>query len=347
MKTSQFYIIMIAGVTLAALCSCGFKREKITRAPPIKVAVMPAAASSTAGGRTYSGTVTTGEGAHVSFPMPGTVEAIYVKSGQKVAKGQLLAKIKSGTLENNYNIAQAALAEAQDAYNRYAQLHAANALAEIKWVEVQNTLKQAKNAAEVARRALDDAKLHAPTGGIIAEKHIDVGQTVVPAVPAFDIVALSDVKVSIPVPENEIDAFKEGSSADIIIGALDSLRLVGTLTEKGVVSNPLTRTYNVKFSINNPDGKILPGMICSVAVRGTSAATEPAIILPPQSVLLAADNRNFVWLAKAGRAERRFVEAPSMTAEGIIISSGLEPSDTVIIAGMQKVSDGTPVITQL
>ena len=168
----------------------------------------------------------------------------------------------------------------------------------------------------------------------------------VPAVPAFNIVDLGDVKVTIPVPENEIDAFNEGRSATITIGALDSLRLTGTLAEKGVVSNPLTRAFDVKFAINNPGGKVLPGMICTVTVS-SDTATAPAIILPPQSVLLAADNRNFVWLAKNGKAERRFVDAPAMTAEGIVITSGLAPSDTVIIAGMQKVSDGTPIIPQL
>ncbi len=345
MKTSQFHIVMAAGITallLTSLASCGFKKEKITQAAPVKVTVMPAAASAASYGRTYSGTIAAGDGAEVSFSMPGTVEAIYVQAGQKVSKGRLLAKIKSGTLENNYNIAQAALAEAQDAYNRFKQLHDAKALADMKWVEVQNTLKTAQNAAEVAHRALDDAKIYAPVSGTVAEKFIDVGQNVLPAIPAFRLVTLGDVKVTIPVPENEIASFREGQTADIIIAALDSMRLVGKLTEKGIIANPLTRAYDVKFAVDNSNGKILPGMLCSVNVRNDTASAAE-IVLPPQAVLLAADNRNFVWLAKCGHAEQRFVETSDITAGGIIISSGLNPVDTVIIAGMQKVSDGTPI----
>lgn len=336
----------LALLSLTSLSSCGFKKEKITQAAPIKVTVMPVAADAATAGRTYSGTVAAGDGAEVSFSMPGTVEAIYVQAGQKVNKGQPLAKIKSGTLENNYNIAKAALAEAQDAYNRFKQLHEAKALADMKWVEVQNTLTTAQNAADVARRALDDAKLYAPVSGTVAEKLIDVGQTVVPAIPVFRLVALGDVKVTIPVPENEISSFSEGQTADITIAALDSLHLVGKLTEKGIMANPLTRAYEVKFSIDNSNGKILPGMLCSVNVRNDTAS-EAAIVLPAQSVLLAADNRNFVWLAKNGHAEQRFVEASDITANGIIISSGLQPEDTVIIAGMQKVSDGTPITPEI
>ncbi|MCM1310804.1 MAG: efflux RND transporter periplasmic adaptor subunit [Bacteroides sp.] len=346
MKISQLYIVMVVGFGLAAMTSCGFKKEKITQSPPIKVTVMPASLSASYVGRSYSGTVASGDGAEVSFSMPGTVENIYVQAGQKVSKGQLLAKLKSGTLENNYNIAKSALAEAQDAYDRFKQLHDAKALADMRWVEVQNTLKQAQNAADIARRALDDALVHAPLSGTVAEKLIDVGQTVVPAVPAFRIIALGDVKVTIPVPEDEISSFSEGETAEIKVVALDSLKLTGHLTEKGIVANPLTRAYEVKFSVDNSSGKLLPGMICDVIVNSDTVNAKN-IVLPPQAVLLAADNRNFVWLAKNGYAEQRFVEVSDITSDGINIVSGIEPTDTVIIAGMQKVSDGTPISPQL
>lgn len=348
MKTSQFYIVMVAGLALAGLCSCGLKKEKITSTLPIKVTVLPVAASLSSSGRTYSGTVAIGDGAEVSFSIPGTVKEIHVKSGQKVSKGQLLAELKSGTLQNNYNIAEAALNEAQDAYNRFKKLHDAKALADIRWVEVENTLKQAQNAAEVARRALDDAKVYAPISGTVANKFIDVGQTVVPAVPAFKIVALGDVKITIPVPENEIGNLNIGRKADITVEALGNRYLSGRLSEKGIVANPLTRAYEAKFTVDNYSvGELLPGMLCSVTLEVDSATSASTIVLPPQSVLLSADNRNFVWLARGGKAQQQFVEANDMTAEGIVINSGLSPGDTVIIAGMQKVSNGTQIEPQL
>lgn len=262
---------MLAAFAMSGLVSCGLKKEKITEAPPVKVTVVSVAETSQPTGRSYSGTVTSGDGADVSFTLPGTVKAIYVTEGQKVNKGTLLAELKDGTLQNNYNIAQATLNEAQDAYNRFKKLHDANALADIRWVEVQNTLEQARNAAEVARRALDDAKIYAPVTGTVARKAIDVGQTVVPAVPAISIVALGDIKVSIPVPENEIGNMAEGTKATITVNALDNKTISGTLTEKGITANPLTRAYDVKFSVNNPDGKLLPGMLCTVKLQGDTA----------------------------------------------------------------------------
>lgn len=339
---------MLTGLALTGLNSCGLKKEKIVETPPIKVTVVPVKASASTDGRTYSGTVISGDGSEVSFTIPGTVKAIYVDAGQKVRKGQLLAELKDGTLQNSYNIAKATLDEAQDAYNRFKKLHEAKALADMRWVEIQNTLTQAQNAAEVAERALDDAKIYAPVGGTISEKSVDVGQTVVPALPVMKIVALGDVKVSIPVPENEIGTINDRVEAKITVKALDNRIIEGRLTEKGIVANPLTRAYDVRFSVDNPSGDLLPGMLCSVALQSdTSSTSSAAITLPSQAVLLAADNRNFVWLAQNGEARQRFIETGEITPAGIIVTKGIAAGDSVIIAGMQKVSNGTKVAPQL
>lgn len=344
MKNHVIPTFIAAVIAITGLNSCGLKKEKIVEAPPVKVTVLPVTANSIGSERTYTGTVTTGDGAEVSFTIPGTVKKIYVTEGQTVNKGQLLAELKDDNLINAYNIAKATLDEAQDAYNRFKQLHDANALADIRWVEVENTLKQAQNAEQVAARAVTDAKAYAPVSGIVAKKSIDVGQTVVPAVPVISIVALGDVRVSIPVPETEIAAMADGQKAKVTVQALDNLELEGTLTEKGVVANPLTRAYDVKFSVDNKSGRLLPGMICSVKLEGgTSATSAPAIVLPSQAVLLSADNRNFVWVADNGKASQRFITASDITAEGIVVSKGLAAGDSVIVAGMQKVSEGTEI----
>ena len=347
MTTSKIMLLIASGMALLGATSCGFKKEKITESKPVKVSVLSVADTGIASGRSYSGTVVAGDGAEVSFSVPGTVKAVYVTNGQKVSKGQLLAELNSGTLENNYNIAQAALASAHDAYNRFEKLHNANALADMKWVEVQNTLKTARNSAEVARRALDDAKIYAPVSGTVAAKNIDAGQTVLPAIPALKFVALGNVKVAISVPESEISSLPEGLGADITVEALNNARIAGTLSEKDIVADPLTRAFTAKFSVDNSKGELLPGMLCTVALPADiAAAAKGAIILPPQSVLLAADNTNFVWLAKNGKALQRFVTVGDITADGIVIADGLTPGDSVIVAGMPKVSNGTPVIAQ-
>lgn len=313
---------------------------------PVKVTVLAARGIDTATSMPYSGTVESGDGAEMSFTVGGTINHIYVSEGQKVRKGQLLASLDGSSIDNANKIAQATLAEARDAYARLKKLHDANALPDIKWVEVQSKLKQAENAAAIAEKEVGDTKIYSPIDGVVAEKKADVGQTAIPGVPVLNIVSVSDIKVSISVAEGEIGKMTPGVKATITAPAASDMTYEGTLTQQGVVANPLSRTYDVKFKISNPDTRLLPGMLCNVTVQSpvdTASVSKHDIILPPQAILLSADNRNFVWLARNREAEQRFVTVGDITSDGIVIADGIAPGDTVIVQGMQKVSNGTKI----
>lgn len=340
----QTLILTVAAMG-AMLSSCGFKKEKTTVIPPVKVDVIAAAGGNESGSRKYSGTVESSDGADMSFTVAGTLKGIYVEPGQKVSKGQLLAEIDAGTLRDAYQVAEATLSQAQDAYNRLKKLHDANALPDIQWVDVQSKLRQAESAAAITRRAIGDARIYAPVSGIVSEKLSEVGQTVAPGVPVVKIVSIGDVKVNISVPESEIGAMKRGIKANITANSVDAGVLEGTLTEQGVVANPLSRTYDVKFKVSNSSGILRPGMLCDVTVilPESSEDMNESIILPASSVLLSSDNRHFVWLAKKGKAEQRFVTVGTLLPQGVEITNGINRGDSVIISGMQKVCTGTKI----
>ncbi len=291
--------------------------------------------------RSYSGTVEEGSGTVVSFSTAGTIKTLSVSEGDRISKGQLIGTLDDGTLRNAYDIALATLNQAKDAYSRMKILHDANSLPDIKWVEMENKLRQAESAARIAKIALDDAKLYSPVSGVISEKSASVGQTVAPGLPVVKIVDISAVKVDIAVPESEISAMPAGMTATISANASEGGTYKGTLVEKGVTANPLSRSYAVKFKVDNHDGRLLPGMI--VDVKLNSAGAVSGVILPVSAVLLAADNTNFVWLDSAGMARKRIVTPGEMVPEGVLIVSGLENGDKVIVAGTEKVSQNTKV----
>lgn len=323
-------------------------KTKPTASGPVRVDVEVAGvAGSSSAGQKYSGTVESADASTVSFSVPGTITKIYVEEGQKVAKGQLIAKVKSESLVNTRNIAKAELDEARDAYQRLKKLHDANALPDIKWVEIQSKLQQAENAMALADRAVGDASIYAPIAGYVAQKFASDGQTVVPAEPVVRIVSLNDLQVAISVPEDEITTFGASTTATVTFEGADNISVSGKVGQKGVVADPLTRSYTVKFDIPNPDGKILPGMIGTVvtdgAVADSAAVSGREVTLPSQAVLLSSDNRQFVWIVKGGKAERRFVTADELSTDGVTVKSGLNAGDSVIVAGMQKVSTGTAV----
>lgn len=342
--------MMLCSLTLISY-SCK-KNDRPQAAAPVRVEVQVINAADSASspyGASYSGTVASEEESLLSFSLPGTITNIYVKEGQKVAKGQVIARIKSESLNDEKNIAVAELEQVRDLYNRLKKLHDQKALPDVKWVEVQQKLKQAENAVAISNRAVSDATITAPISGYVTEKMADEGQSILPSQPVVRIVNTGSLQVSVSVPEESIGRFGKDATAKVTFDALGDLTVSGSLAHKDVVADPLTRAYNVKFNIPSADGKILPGMIANVAVEGLAPAvggkTSGDYVVPSKAVLLSADNRQFVWVVKDGKAVRKNVTANEFRTSGVAIESGLAPGDTLIIAGMQKVSTGTPVTT--
>lgn len=337
-------ITKLAGIFLLAIAVCSCDRtHKPTETPATRVKIEVVETTAQTGARSYSGTVEESSGSVLSFAVAGTIKQMNVSVGDYVAKGQLIATLDAATLRHSHEIAKATLNQAQDAYNRMGQLHDANALPDIKWVEVQNALSQARNAEAIARKALEDANLYAPTAGYVSEKIADMGMNVAPGMPVVKLVDITPVKVSISIPENEISGIHTNSVARITVGALGGKSYSGRLAEKGVSANPLSRSYDVKFEVPNVDNELLPGMICDVTMATDSV--RDVISVPIDAILLDADNSNFVWVAHDGKADRRIVETDGMTSGSrIIIKSGLLAGDSIIVSGQQKVSQGTSIV---
>lgn len=338
MTRSQLIAILCCCATM--LCSCSHT-QKATVAPPLKVKAMIAQPSSMSMSRSYSGTIEESSGASLSFAAAGTIKQIYVNEGDKVSKGQLIASIDDSNLRHAHDIAQSTLNQAQDAYNRMKKLHEANALPDMQWVEIQNTLSQAQSAEAIAKKALSDANLYASSSGYVSEKYMDAGMNVAPGIPIVKVVSIGDVKVNISVPENEIGGIHAGQDAIVTVSAIGDQPFNGKITERGVSASALSRSYDVKITIPNSDAKLLPGMICEAKLSNDSL-TE-AVVLPINTVLLDANNQNFIWIAKNGRAYKKIVKVQGMNDDGIVVDPIDVQGDSIIYEGLQKVSHGTPI----
>ncbi|MDE6787616.1 MAG: biotin/lipoyl-binding protein, partial [Muribaculaceae bacterium] len=134
---------LLSGTIAITVILSGCKNhDRATEAGPVRVNVEVVGEKAIAdGNQIFSGTVEASEESTVSFSVPGTITKVYVEEGQKVSKGQVIAHIKSESLVNSRNIAQAELEEARDAYQRLKKLHDADALPDVKWVEIQSKLK--------------------------------------------------------------------------------------------------------------------------------------------------------------------------------------------------------------
>ena len=333
-------------ISLLTVSSCSRKGET-QDAEPVKVKTMTMTVQPTAtyGQQGYSGTIEELNGSSLSFASAGTLKSVSVSEGQMVRQGQLIATIDETSLQSAHEAALAAKEQALDAEERMRLLHDAGSLQEIKWIEVQTQVRQALSAEKIAKKALTDTRLYAPFSGYIAEKQAEAGQSVAPGVPVVKLVRIDQVKVSISVPEEEIPQIRTGQLLQVKVSALGGKTFEARVSERGVTADALSRSYEVKAVIQNPQHELLPGMIAEVSLENMteSLPTKQAIELPAEIIQIDADNRPFVWTVIDSKAHKAYVTLGQNTGDNVQITEGVKAGDNVICEGQQKVSNGMKV----
>ncbi len=290
---------------------------------------------------TFSGTVEEKNGTALSFATAGTIRTLNIHLGDRVSKGQLIGTLDDTSARNSHAAAQATLAQAEDAYHRMKELYDKGSLPEIRWVETQSKLQQARSMEAVARKQMEDCRLTAPYDGVIAEKTGETGQNVLPGFAVARLVTTTGQQVRIAVPEAEIGRIREGQQASIRVPATGGKTYTGTVVERGIRADALSRSYPVKLRVDDADSELLPGMVAEVSLW--PADGETACILPLHIVQLDERNRNFVWVNREGKAEQRFITCGDFAGDGVIVTQGLQPGDIVIVKGQHKVCNGTVI----
>lgn len=332
-------------VAVLALVACGKKnveREEST----IGVVVEKVAASENLAQMPYVGVVEEESSTSVSFTGMAMLKSMTVSEGQPVKKGQLLAVIDETQARNTLATTKAALDQAKDAYERMKLLHDNQSLPDMKWVEVESKVAQAQSAYDMAKKNLEDCRIYAPVSGVVGTKIMGVGETVLPTEPVLTILSIDNVKVRVSIPEREVATINSGTATTITVDALQGETFRGGRIEKGVSADPLTHTYDIRILVPNPGRKLLPGMVARVEMRNVEnekMSTGGRISLPVKAVQQSTDKSLFVWTVQQGKAHRTTVSVGQVTGNRIIVDSGLQEGDQVIVEGYQKVGEGTPV----
>lgn len=339
MRNAKFVLRMVGVIILTGCSAKEGTRE--TEAVPVKT--LTVCQADKVAENSYVGTVEELYSSLLSFEVAGNISHIYIREGQRVGKGQPIACLDPILLRNNHDAAWSALKQAEDVYNRMKVLYESQSLPEIKWIEAQTFLQQAKSKENSARKSLNDACIYTPFDGIVAERYVETGANVMPGQAAFKLVAIGRVKVKVAIPEKEIAGICIGQQTQITIAALGGKLFNGRLSEKNVIANPLTHTYEVKIELDNLHGDLMPGMVCKVILF--SDDKQPAFTLPNQAVQINPAGEKFIWVVTDQVARRRFVKTADLTEQGVMLTDGVVVGEQVIVEGMQKVSEGMKIKT--
>ena len=292
----------------------------------------------------------------VSFGTVGRVATVRVKEGDKVSKGQLLATIENGAAASSYEAAKATLERAEDGYRRAKMVYEKGSLPEVKWIEVQTQLNQARSLCDVAQKNLTDCMLRAPMSGTVGKRYVEPGATVSPMQPVVRLIDLTQMCVRMSVPEADIAYIAKGDTVEVTVNAADSLRLKGVVDEKDISADAVSHSYlvRVRLTASKEEMKrVLPGMVCRVRMSGSAEHREEAtggrrLMVPNRAVQIGNDGQRYVWkVVDSNRVERCAVTIGDLTAKGVLVTGGLEKGDVVVTDGTQKIASGSVVSFEL
>lgn len=343
MLHGTFSLMLSCVLSCMLLSSCEDRKTGNYELKPVPVAVLHADTSSAHSALSYIGTVEEFTSVPLSFITGGTVKTICVKESQKVKAGDLLCTVDATRTRSLLATAEAALHQAEDGYDRISQVYAAGGAAEVKMVEVQTKLEEARNTVESLRKQLEDCSLRAPLSGSIGKIDAHVGQNLLPAEPAMTLLGLDRMNVTVSVPESDINSFRIGTKAVIYPNVMPESSVSGTVSNRSLVQGRLSHSYEVTVSIDDKAAALLPGMVCRVVF---SRDAKSGFIIPTTCIQVWQQGKT-VWLVRDGKAFRQKISTGEYVPKGVFVTEGITAGDQIITSGYQKLYNGCPVTVAL
>ncbi|QEG02155.1 Multidrug resistance protein MdtA precursor [Stieleria maiorica] len=201
-----------------------------------------------------------------------------------------------------------------------------------------------------AKNQLEDATLSAPFDGEISVRYVDNFQRVQAKQPVVRMFDLSEIEVTIQIPESLIGLVPQVKKVACRFDAIPDRDFFGTVTKIGREASQTTRTYPVTVQIAQPDDvKILPGMAGMVRNHREEGevAEEADLIVPPSSVFTLPDDdtQTYVWVYDEGTSKvaRRAVKTGELTPVGLKVVEGIQLGERVVTSGVNSLTEGQEV----
>jgi RND family efflux transporter MFP subunit len=294
------------------------------------------------------GSVSTKQNVLIYPEMAGTLQRVYVKEGDRVAKGQLLATIDDGGMSSQLAQLKTQAALAKTTFERQKRLWEQKIGSEIQFLQAQTNYEATQSAVDQIQSQLAKSNIRAPFAGIIDDVIKDQGTVVSPGPGAeiFRIVNLSDMYIEVDVPENYLGSITKGKDATVYFPILgDSIQT--NIRETGNFINPANRSFSVEIPVPNKGGTIKPNLTAKVSLNDYT--NQNAILIPTNIISENAEGEQYIYIAVTGDGEneavaKRTIIETGMSQKGHIeVLSGISEGQAIIKEGARSVKDGQTV----
>ncbi|HAB15055.1 MAG TPA: efflux RND transporter periplasmic adaptor subunit [Verrucomicrobiota bacterium] len=286
------------------------------------------------------GTVRSKLRAIVEAKVTGRVLEYLATPGATVKAGDLLARLEVQEIQAKVDQTKATLDQAQRDFERQKRLIDSNATTRQEYDAANAAVKVATAALSEAETMMSYARVTAPFDGVVTRKLADVGDLAMPGKPLLEIEAPTALRFEADLPEAILNRVQMGAKMRVKVASVIE-PLDATVSEIAPVSDPLSRTFQVKLDLPATRG-LRTGQFGRVSVP----VAETKLLLVPKEAVIQRGQMELVFVAKNGHAWLRLVKTGKSLANAVEILAGLEEGEQVVIRGVAQLTDGQSVTIQ-
>lgn len=289
------------------------------------------------------GSVETKQNVVIYPEMSGTLLRVYVKEGQRVGKGQLLASIDDGGLSQQVAQLEIQADLAKTTFERQERLWNQKIGSEIQYLQAKSTYEGQQKAVNQLKSQLAKTSVRAPFSGVIDDVITEQGSVVAPGQSQLmRIVNLNNMYIKTDVPESYISDITKNKDVLVEFPVLGE-SMHAKVRQAGNFINPANRTFKVEIAVPNKNKKIKPNLTARLKINDYT--NENALLIPQSIISENAKGQQYIYIVKNidnkyGTAERVIIETGKTQGDVIEVLKGIEKGIEIIQEGARSVKDG-------
>jgi membrane fusion protein (multidrug efflux system) len=273
------------------------------------------------------GTLVGGSEVPLKFEVEGIVDFFDYRDGDKVKKGDIIARM-------NQRDAYLKMKRAELELDQYENLYAIGGVSRAR-------LEEARVNADLARSALDKTVIRAPWAGILGDKDVEVGEFVTPSKEVAMLVSVQSVLVRLGIIEKQVDKVFPGQKIVVTVDTYPGMEFTGRIENISPIITGEGKTLPVEARLDNDNGFLLPGMFARTKI--TIFEEENTIAVPNDAVEKTQTGNQVYVVTPEKKADVRTVEVGYISSQFSQIVNGLQPGDLVVTQRPQDLKAGVPV----
>jgi membrane fusion protein (multidrug efflux system) len=284
-------------------------------------------------------------GADLSLEVSGIVGQISFKSGDDVAAGAELLKLRSEDDAAKLQALQATADLAQITYDRDAKQLKAQAISQAVVDSDIFNLKNARAQVEQQKAMLDKKVLRAPFAGHLGLRAVDVGQFLNAGTVVVTLQALDPIFADFFLPQQALARIRIGQPIAMKVDTWPGQSFAGTITAINPQVDASSRNVQVRATLANPERRLLPGMYATIDID--VGETQHNVTLPQTAIAYNPYGSTVFVVEQQGAARtarQTFVTTGATRGDQVAVLTGVKPGDVVVTSGQMKLRNGSPVV---